>query len=322
MTGSTSYPLVVLGEEDDPHISAALDHLKSSATHVSLERMVRDGWAITGSGGRRTLTIGATDISFGARHVVWLRKFDVFRFARHLSGWEHGWAVEEWRATVDGLVSMFEGCDFVDDPRDVLCAESKVRQLLQAESAGFDVPEWYVGADASRLPPDPLVMKRLSSRRVSLPPMMQPLTGRFPSHLAHTSEFDLGVNFVQRLIAGGQETRVVVAGDSVSAFVTERDGYIDVREQYDAHIWSAVELPAEEVLRILGLARTFSLTFCTMDFIREEHGTLWFLEINPRGNYLWLEESCGVAISSIVASVLDDRVQAQTRCPLPIDSPN
>ncbi|HKS46022.1 MAG TPA: hypothetical protein VJT49_13100 [Amycolatopsis sp.] len=46
------------------------------------------------------------------------------------------------------------------------------------------------------------------------------------------------------------------------------------------------------------------LGFGTFDFIEQSDGQIIFLEINPNGQYGWLEEDLGVPISEAIAGEL------------------
>jgi glutathione synthase/RimK-type ligase-like ATP-grasp enzyme len=46
------------------------------------------------------------------------------------------------------------------------------------------------------------------------------------------------------------------------------------------------------------------LGFAAIDLIEDAVGNFWFLEANPNGQYVWLEEMFGIPISGSVAEAL------------------
>jgi D-alanine-D-alanine ligase-like ATP-grasp enzyme len=55
-----------------------------------------------------------------------------------------------------------------------------------------------------------------------------------------------------------------------------------------------IELFCLEMLRELGLQ------FGAFDFIVDKEGELYFLEVNPNGQWYWLEDMAGVLISDAI----------------------
>ena len=48
----------------------------------------------------------------------------------------------------------------------------------------------------------------------------------------------------------------------------------------------------------------FNLEFGAFDFILSKSGELYFLEVNPNGQWYWLEDLTGVLISDAIADIL------------------
>jgi glutathione synthase/RimK-type ligase-like ATP-grasp enzyme len=56
--------------------------------------------------------------------------------------------------------------------------------------------------------------------------------------------------------------------------------------------------------RILALHRRFGLIYSSFDFVRTPDGEYVFLETNPFGQWLWIEDLTGMPISKAIANYL------------------
>jgi glutathione synthase/RimK-type ligase-like ATP-grasp enzyme len=64
------------------------------------------------------------------------------------------------------------------------------------------------------------------------------------------------------------------------------------------------ELPAEVARRCVALTRALGLAYGAIDLVLTPEGRYVFLEINPAGQYLWIEEETGLPISEAICDWL------------------
>jgi glutathione synthase/RimK-type ligase-like ATP-grasp enzyme len=114
----------------------------------------------------------------------------------------------------------------------------------------------------------------------------------------------------QEYIPKSYEIRVTVIGEQIfAARIDSQAGggatSIDWR-RYDIpktpH--SAYELPRVVRDQILALHRQLSLIYSSFDFVRTPCGEYVFLETNPFGQWLWIEDLTGLPISKAIADFL------------------
>jgi glutathione synthase/RimK-type ligase-like ATP-grasp enzyme len=64
--------------------------------------------------------------------------------------------------------------------------------------------------------------------------------------------------------------------------------------------WHATTLPSEQAERCAALVHRLGLRYGAIDLVRDAEGALWFLEINPNGEWGWLHgggcRSCQSAV--------------------------
>ena len=64
------------------------------------------------------------------------------------------------------------------------------------------------------------------------------------------------------------------------------------------------ELPQNIKDKLLKLNRYYNLNYSAIDLIQDKNGKIYFLELNPNGQYLWIEEELKLPISFNIASFI------------------
>jgi len=109
--------------------------------------------------------------------------------------------------------------------------------------------------------------------------------------------FSQTVSFVQNYIDKAFELRITVVGDDIfaakidSQLLDEDKGKVDWRQGYDYGLkHSAFTLPRDIADKCRAYLRHFNLRFGCFDFIVTPAGDYVFLECNPNGQWLWIED--------------------------------
>ena len=105
------------------------------------------------------------------------------------------------------------------------------------------------------------------------------------------------------------ELRVTVVGGEVfSAAIDSQETHhtrIDFRRYDEAHTRiTPYALPPAERDLCVALTHALGLRYSTIDLILTPEGRTVFLEINPNGQYLWIEHAAGLPISRAIATLL------------------
>lgn len=124
--------------------------------------------------------------------------------------------------------------------------------------------------------------------------------------------------FMQERIDGEEEVTVVYVDGKMyaanyprSAFDTE-----DSRKSFmeNPTVWPRCELSKKDEESIRGFMNETGYRFGRFDFIRKD-GELWFLELNPNGQWAWLDENNERGLISMVADAIkkEDKEHAFSR---------
>jgi glutathione synthase/RimK-type ligase-like ATP-grasp enzyme len=114
----------------------------------------------------------------------------------------------------------------------------------------------------------------------------------------------------QEQVSKALELRATVVGDRV--FTAAIDSQRSERARFDwrrdglglIDDWEPYRLPVEVEESLLKLMRFFGLNYGAADFILTPDGRHVFLEVNPVGEFFWLERNPGFPISATLADLL------------------
>lgn len=126
----------------------------------------------------------------------------------------------------------------------------------------------------------------------------------------------------QERIPKKRELRVTIVGDRL--FTASIDPSILARAKHDwrregtylMEHWKHHDLPADVASRLLRMMDFFDLNYGAADLILTPDDRYVFLEVNPVGEYFWLELHPGLRISEAIAEVLLGRAPRRTRNPI------
>jgi glutathione synthase/RimK-type ligase-like ATP-grasp enzyme len=123
--------------------------------------------------------------------------------------------------------------------------------------------------------------------------------------------FSQTASYVQQYINKAFELRITIVGKEVfackidSQIQDEDKGKIDWRQGYDYELkHERYALPAEITGKCLLFLQRMGLNFGCFDFIVTPTDRYVFLECNPNGQWLWIEQKTGMKISEAIADFL------------------
>jgi hypothetical protein len=104
----------------------------------------------------------------------------------------------------------------------------------------------------------------------------------------------------------GIDVRVTVVDESVlAAEIDAPDDQIDWRAAPSGAVsYRPVELPEQVAVNCRRLCRAAGLVFGALDLIRQPSGGWVFLEINPSGQWGWIEQATGLPITAAIVDTL------------------
>ncbi|MCW2914404.1 MAG: hypothetical protein JWN52_2472 [Actinomycetia bacterium] len=244
---------------------------------------------------------------------AYFRRPTVFGFGE-MEETEQAWARAEARAGLGGL--LMASNRWLNHPHHAGYADFKPVQLTEAAAAGLDVPETLITND-------PTQARTFAERHgdVVYKPMthMRPGNGRTLYASAVTPsdlEGDAGEGIVgtahllQERIKHEHAVRLtVVDGMMFGAAIHAHSeaAALDWRSDYNAVTYEAVEVPAGVRRGVMAFMKVLRLRFGAFDFLVSPDRGWVFLEVNPNGQWAWIEQATGQPIASAIADALTNQ---------------
>jgi hypothetical protein len=301
--------LIITNEQDlgADYVVLELERRHVAVLRCNAERFAQ--WRVFLRPGRdwRLFDPQGRQISSGSTSGIWWRRPGPPTFDIGLSAGESRALVDQWQAVAEGLASV-PGPRWVSPPAAIAAAEDKARQLAAAQQLGFAVPETVWTNDLARarsLAADGrTVVKTVTAAHWEDGHEAAFVFAR-PLELADlpsdASSFASAPAALQAKVDPKRDVRVTVVGSSVLAAETSTAN-LDWRVEPQAE-WASHELSDDVTDKCRRLVAALGLHFGGIDLVLDANGTYWFLEINPNGEWGWLQH-CGLPIASALADVL------------------
>lgn len=241
---------------------------------------------------------------------VWFRRPDPPRLPGVVEPREEEVVRAQWRVAIRGLAHVL-GARWVNHPDRNDDAEQKLLQLRLAREVGFDVPATLVTSDVDSVRDfavnhDGVVVKGLDA------PYIEEAEGNgrfvFTTRLSEVADLD-GLEqapmVFQEEIAPKKDVRVTVVGDRVfAASPVDEIGHVDWRARSEPVEFERSDIPTRVEEMAIALVRRLGLVFGAIDLLCDAEGRYWFLEINPNGEWGWLQKKAKLPIAEAITETL------------------
>lgn len=202
---------------------------------------------------------------------------------------------------------------WVCHPHKLRRADIKALQLAEARKAGLKTPHTLISNDPVRVA---AFVDGLGERECAIKPLIAlgvsdeqgyrlPLTTTLPKGHSLDSVV-LAPTIFQPYIHKMAELRCVVIGEKIFSARINSQASEDTRKDWrggDSQL-ELFSLPEHVEAAIHRLMDSFEINFASLDMILTPEGEFVFLEINPNGQWLWLEEELGLPLVATMADLL------------------
>jgi len=225
----------------------------------------------------------------------------------------------EWAEALEGFFAHIPLRLWMNHPSKNVGAGHKVEQLTTAQRLGFTIPDTLVTQDADDLRAfaakhkGGIIAKPMGSGYVERPEGQRDslvYTNRVePSHLADLDDLAGCPTLFQRCIEKRSDVRItVVDGDLHPAelLASEPDGSqrCDVRRNNMEDVkYQPITLPDDVARKIRALTDHYGLRFAAVDMAVGTDGVWYFFEVNPNGQWAWLDLVGGMNIAGSLVKV-------------------
>lgn len=217
----------------------------------------------------------------------------------------------QWKAFVESLTCI-DGAFWINNPEYNRMAEHKIRQLMSAQSIGLRIPSTCITSSKEELEE---FYKEFDGNIIAKALDVPLIESEQKDHFIFTqsmpklesitdSEISLTPTIFQERIFPKVDYRLTVIGDDYYAVkITDPEMQLDWRTAKDGVEFSKTEIPKEIGDKCIKLVKKMGLVFGALDIV-ESRGEFYFLEINPNGEWGWLQKKAGIPIAEKIADYL------------------
>ena len=308
--------VLILSSLADPHARAVISSLAARGEQVHLldltEYPSQLALTMEFAGGRQRFQLnrpGAGTLDLESVHAVWWRRPGSFRLPDTLRDPAHRrLAHSEANTAFQGLFASLNAL-WVNPPYCDSKASHKPYQLALAQSLGLQIPQTVMTSDPAEARAfwaacdGDVIYKQF----ICLPEAWSETRKLGEAETKLTEEsIRLAPVIFQRRVSAVADLRVTIIGDDIFAAAVDVRTLaydVDVRMNLDAqHVRHT--LPHDISQKLLVLMRTLGLVYGAIDLRLRDDGSYVFLEINPAGQFLYVEEQTGQPITAALASHL------------------
>lgn len=229
------------------------------------------------------------------------------------------YAFDESRKYFDNVMERLSRspCRFLNPRASTIRGEMKIEQLHACRELGIKFPETLISSDPDEIRAFVHRHRVVAVKPIDVHTWKLPDGGSLMTYTNTITAADIdGMSdaslmacpvIYQRCIQKVHDVRVVAVGDKVFACrLDSPSGTTDFRpfQGTDDLRFSRMETPEPLARAMLSLTDYFSLQLASSDFVVDEAGEFYFLDLNPGGAYLFVEFHTGYPITAHVAAML------------------
>lgn len=266
-----------------------------------------EGWRGTLRSDRRVLNLEAVC-------SVYYRRPARPRFPESMSPEARRVAEREARRGFGGLLTALP-CRWLPPPGKAADAEYKPLQLRIAVDVGLRVPKTLITNDPheaqkfAETVQNPIVHKPFSHVRG----LIDGQTAAMYTTIVHTEHLqrpDIATtaHLFQEWVPKSHEVRMTVVDGRIFAaeIHTESEaGHLDWRSDYASHHYAVCTPPATVGAQVNRMLQYLGLPYGAFDFVVTPDGDWYFLEVNPSGQFGFVEQATGLPITAAIADYLE-----------------
>ena len=232
-------------------------------------------------------------------------------------------AQRELETTIAGLCRLIKEEIWLNQPKNIYFANNKIEQLKMSLELGFNIPNTLISKNFEEIKNfyfvnKPIIGKAVKNgfystddRSVKIA-LTQNITA---DDMDRIEEFAPVPMIYQNKLRKKYDIRVTVVGDNVFPVAIMSQEYEECETDWRA--WDILNkldlkhevliLPSDVSQKCIDLTRRFKLKFSTIDLVFTQEDEYVFLELNPNGQWAWIEEKTRLPIRDAIIDTLYKR---------------
>jgi len=221
----------------------------------------------------------------------------------------------EFIYTLEGIYKLLRNAYWISPLYAIREAENKIYQLDLAKLMDFIIPNSIVTNSYKQVS---LFFKE-NKEKCIIKPIKSGLieegleskvvfTNILKSIPENTKKISSSINYLQSHILKKGDIRVIVVGHKIFATLIHSQEYLKTKTDWrkgEINLkHEKINLPEEINIKCINLLQALKLRFGAIDFILDNNENYIFLEINPNGQWAWIEKQTGYNITQEIVNLL------------------
>ncbi|MEK7546046.1 MAG: MvdC/MvdD family ATP grasp protein [Patescibacteria group bacterium] len=271
------------------------------------------GFGVTAGKPKLYAVIGGEEIDLEDVEAIWYLKPMLPKTLRTYKPEEHRALIHrQFTAVWHALAGILADRRWISPHLNVRQAENKPYQLHAAAGIGFELPDTLISSEPDKVRSfwracgGSAVVKLLASSPMDDKAVFTNVLEE--RHLAGIERVKSSPAIFQKLVPKREELRITVVGQNVFAAAIDsqvaEETSTDWRHPVASLPVRPTTIPSDIAEKCVSLVARLGLRYGGIDMIRTPEGRHVFLEINPNGQWHWVQEKTGLPIGAAIADLL------------------
>lgn len=249
---------------------------------------------------------------------VYFRRPEVHNNFIDVSNGEKRFLNLELSTALEGIYKILSNAFWLNHIESIRNAENKPYQLILALETGFKIPPTLI----TNVAENAMTFYHAQDNSCIIKPLKSGLViTENEEQIIFTTKVNLEQNnigrismcpvYFQKLLKKRADVRVTVVGNKLFAAKIHsqdfEDSIVDWRKTSETLPYSKLTLPEIIQMKCFRLVKKLGLNFGAFDFILDDNDEYIFLEINPNGQWAWIETQLNYPISETITNLLIEK---------------
>lgn len=308
--------ILLLSEIREPNTAAVIDRLNAHGVEwlrVNGEDFPKRASVEFNSSSESQLTLNGKSIQLSTVKGVWDRRIGNPEIDESLTPDQKKFALGELSALREAII-YFSNPDarWMNNIFNEYRCNNVFYQQNLARKLGFEIPKTVVTQNKSValdfINSGKAIVKRIKKARPYINGMGVIYTREVTIDDIKNGELEIFPTLFQQMIDRKYEYRVTVVGNKVFPAVADPErmnsASLDIRKDFGEIYYYPCKLPEcieDSILKFMNLS---GLAYGAFDLIESKSGEFYFIEVNPGGQWGWIECETGLEITEEIAKYL------------------
>ena len=322
--------LLIVTAQDDIHTDMVIKELSNSKIEpirLNSDNLIQKSaysfsWNQKGQPISQSLTFNDSNRSTEEVKLIWWRKpKNYYPFPEVEDEWAKKYAIEETKSLVLSVSGLFPNAKWINNYYDLRFPSQRINQIPFAKQLDIPIPATLV---TNQYEPIVTFLKQYGSCIIK-PMDYSGFLHDDKQYACYTRPIDLETIdslrdsihlapvFIQQRISKKAEYRVTLIGKKSFVCRIETEHLNDAEVNQD---WRVTEpdklfhtpdtLPEDYIAKLHKMLELLGLNFGAFDIIRGDDDVLYFIELNPNGQWYWIEILTGMPMVKAMVELIED----------------